>query len=135
MRAVGDRCVDRIVEQLLQLRIQLTQTHGLAAAKRAAGEFGARESYLAGAVGDMSLRFFDLQGKPVRTPLDERVIGLPLEDLARIPRVMALAGGASKTLAIMGALRTGVIDVLIPDKFTAARLAGEPAPSMKGGQP
>ncbi len=56
----------------------------------------------AGAVGDMSLRFFDLQGQPVRTGLDERVIGLPLEDLARIPRVMALAGGASKTLAIKG---------------------------------
>ena len=37
---------------------------------------------------------------------------------------MALAGGASKTLAIMGALRTGVIDVLITDKFTAVRLAG-----------
>src|SRR5690349_4354296 len=78
----------------------------------------------AGAVGDMSLRFFDLQGQPVKTPLDERVIGLPFEDLARIPRVMALAGGASKTLAIMGALRTGVIDVIVTDKFTAARLTG-----------
>lgn len=78
----------------------------------------------AGAVGDMSLRFFDLQGQPVRTALDERVIGLPLEALARIPRVMALAGGASKTLAIKGALRTGAIDVFVTDKFTAARLAG-----------
>lgn len=78
----------------------------------------------AGAVGDLSLRFFDLKGQPVRTPLDARVIGLPLADLARVPRVMALAGGASKTLAIMGALRTGAIDVLVTDKFTAARLAG-----------
>jgi DNA-binding transcriptional regulator LsrR (DeoR family) len=78
----------------------------------------------AGAVGDMSLRFFDLLGQPVKTPLDERVIGLPFEDLARIPRVMALAGGAAKTLAIMGALRTGGIDVLVTDRFTAARLAG-----------
>jgi DNA-binding transcriptional regulator LsrR (DeoR family) len=78
----------------------------------------------AGAVGDLSLRFFDLAGKPVRTALDARVIGLPLEMLARVPRVMALAGGASKTLAIMGALRTGAIDVLITDRFTAARLAG-----------
>jgi DNA-binding transcriptional regulator LsrR (DeoR family) len=33
-----------------------------------------------------------------------------------------LAGGQSKTAAIRGALRTGVIDLLITDKFTAARL-------------
>ena len=76
----------------------------------------------AGAVGDMSLRFFDVDGQPVRTPLDERVIGLPFADLLRIPRVMALAGGASKVLAIKGALRTGTIDILVTDKFTAARL-------------
>ena len=76
----------------------------------------------AGAVGDMSLRFFDIQGQLVKTPLDERVIGLPFADLLRIPRVIALAGGASKTQAIMGALRTGAIDVLVTDRFTAARL-------------
>ena len=77
----------------------------------------------AGAVGDMSLRFFDLEGQPVKTPLDDRVIGLPFVNLLRIPRVIALAGGASKTQAIMGALRTGAIDVLVTDKFTATRLA------------
>lgn len=77
-----------------------------------------------GAVGDMSLRFFNLQGQPLKIPLDDRVIGLPFEDLIRIPRVMALAGGVAKTAAIMGALRTGAIDVLVTDKFTAARLVG-----------
>lgn len=76
----------------------------------------------AGAVGDISLRFFDKNGKPVKTPLDDRVIGLPLEDLAKIGRVVALAGGMKKTEAIAGALRTGVIDTLITDRFTAERL-------------
>lgn len=76
----------------------------------------------AGAVGDISLRFFDKNGKPVKTPLDDRVIGLPLEDLARVDRVIALAGGAKKTAAISGALRVGVIDMLVTDKFTAQRL-------------
>ncbi len=76
----------------------------------------------AGAVGDISLRFFDKDGKPVKTPLDDRVIGLPLEDLARVDRVIALAGGAKKTAAISGALRVGVIDMLVTDKFTAQRL-------------
>lgn len=76
----------------------------------------------AGGVGDMSLRFFDADGQFIKTPLDDRVIGMTLEELAQVDRVMALAGGQSKTGAIRGALRTGVIDLLITDKFTAKRL-------------
>ena len=82
----------------------------------------------AGAVGDISLRFFDANGRPVKTPLDERVIGLPLEDLKKVGRVIALAGGAKKAAAIAGALRVGVIDMLVTDKFTAQRLIDQPDP-------
>ena len=78
----------------------------------------------AGAVGDISLRFFDEDGNSVKTPLDDRVIGMPLEEMGNVDRVIALAGGKSKTEAIRGALRIGVIDVLITDKFTAERLQG-----------
>jgi Transcriptional regulator, contains sigma factor-related N-terminal domain len=76
----------------------------------------------AGAVGEISFRFYDADGTPVETPLNERVIGVTLEDLRKADRVMALAGGASKTAAIAGALKLGIIDVLVTDKFTAARL-------------
>ena len=76
----------------------------------------------AGGVGDMSLRFFDSTGAFVKTPLDDRVIGITLEELATVDRVIALAGGKSKTEAIRGALNTGIIDLLITDKFTAERL-------------
>lgn len=76
----------------------------------------------AGAVGEISYRFFDRDGKPVVTPLNERVIGISLEDLRKADRVIALAGGESKTEAMAGALKLGVIDVLVTDKFTAARL-------------
>lgn len=76
----------------------------------------------AGAVGEISFRFYDKDGKPVETPLNERVIGISLGDLKRADRVMALAGGESKTQAIAGALKLGVIDVFVTDKFTAARL-------------
>jgi DNA-binding transcriptional regulator LsrR (DeoR family) len=78
----------------------------------------------AGAVGDMSLRFFDGEGRPVKTPLDERVIGIDLNELRAVDRVVGCAGGRGKTAAIAGALRTGVLSVLITDKFTAARLLG-----------
>ncbi|HZG28629.1 MAG TPA: sugar-binding transcriptional regulator [Ensifer sp.] len=76
----------------------------------------------AGAVGEISYRFYDENGKPVETPLNERVIGLTLDELRKTDRVMALAGGESKTQAIAAALKLGVIDVLVTDKFTAARL-------------
>ena len=77
----------------------------------------------AGGIGNISLRFYDANGGFVKTPLDERVIGMTLEEHAKVDRVIALAGGQSKTEAIRGALRTGVIDLLITDKFTAGRLA------------
>jgi DNA-binding transcriptional regulator LsrR (DeoR family) len=75
-----------------------------------------------GVAGEISLRFFDAEGRLVKTPLDDRVIGLSLEELGKADRVMALAGGQSKTAAIAGALKLGVIDVLVTDKFTAERL-------------
>jgi DNA-binding transcriptional regulator LsrR (DeoR family) len=78
----------------------------------------------AGGVGDISLRFVDADGRTVKTPLDDRVIGMSLEELHGVDRVLALAGGQAKTEAIRGALRTGVVDVLITDRFTAARLVG-----------
>ena len=92
---------------------------------RSGNVFSSREIAMlndAGAVGEISYRFYDKNGKPVETPLNERVIGISLEDLKRASRVMALAGGQSKTEAIGGALKLGIIDVLVTDKFTAARL-------------
>jgi DNA-binding transcriptional regulator LsrR (DeoR family) len=76
----------------------------------------------AGAVGEISFRFYDMNGDPVETPLNDRVIGISLEHLKKAERVIALAGGESKTAAIVGALKLKIIDVLVTDKFTANRL-------------
>ncbi len=75
-----------------------------------------------GAVGDICLRFFDADGQPVSTPLNDRVIAIELEALARARRVVGIAGGRRKTAAIRGALRGHWINVLITDRATAARL-------------
>jgi DNA-binding transcriptional regulator LsrR (DeoR family) len=75
-----------------------------------------------GAVAEICHRFLNADGKQVVTPLNERVIGMTLEQLGEIPRVVALAGGQSKTQAIDATLRSGVINILVTDKFTAARL-------------
>jgi DNA-binding transcriptional regulator LsrR (DeoR family) len=76
-----------------------------------------------GAVGDICLRFFDATGKPVATPLNERVIGMNLQQLRHVPRAVGIAGGRKKLAAIRGALVGRWINVLITDRFTAAQLA------------
>jgi len=75
-----------------------------------------------GAVGDISLRFFDRQGQPVHGPLDERVIGVTLEELKTTPRVVGVAGGDRKVEAIRACLTGGFVNVLVTDKFTAEKL-------------
>lgn len=75
-----------------------------------------------GVVGDICMRFFDVHGEPVNTPLGERIIGASLEQLKSIECVVAVAGGVNKAQAILGALRTGVADVLITDDAAARRV-------------
>jgi DNA-binding transcriptional regulator LsrR (DeoR family) len=75
-----------------------------------------------GAVGDISGRYFDVQGNRVAGDIDERIMGLSWEDLRQLQNVVGVAGGPEKTEAILGALRTGLLDYLITDDETAMRL-------------
>lgn len=75
-----------------------------------------------GVVGDICMRFFDVHGTPVDTPLGERIIGASLKQLESIECVVAVAGGVNKALAILGALRCGVVDVLIIDDIAARKV-------------
>ena len=75
-----------------------------------------------GAVGDLSGRYFNLAGQPVLTETDERIVGLSIEDLKKIKPVIAVAGGPDKAKAVLGALRTGCVDVLITDERVARKV-------------
>ncbi|MFZ6028589.1 MAG: sugar-binding transcriptional regulator [Chloroflexota bacterium] len=76
-----------------------------------------------GAVGDIALRFIDANGMPVRSELDERIIGISLERLLKIPRVVGVAGGKDKIEVIKASMAGKLIDVLITDQYTAECLA------------
>lgn len=78
-----------------------------------------------GAVGDIGMRFYNSQGEKVDDQIDERIIGLDLEQFKRIKRVIGVAGGDSKYEAIHAALKGKLIDVLVTDDRTAARLLDE----------
>jgi DNA-binding transcriptional regulator LsrR (DeoR family) len=77
-----------------------------------------REDVPAGAVGDLLVHVFDANGRLVETSLTERAIQLSADQLRRA-RVLAVAGGPGKTRAIRGALRTGLVDVLVTDEANA----------------
>jgi DNA-binding transcriptional regulator LsrR (DeoR family) len=75
-----------------------------------------------GAVGDIALRYYDRNGQPICGELDERVIGITLEELKNIDRVVGVAGGVEKLQAIRGALLGKNVNVLITDQHTAMEL-------------
>jgi deoxyribonucleoside regulator len=75
-----------------------------------------------GAVGDISGYFFDINGRLIDTEFHDRLVGIPFDDLLRIPVRMAVAGGPTKHEALLGALRGRLITILVTDSVTAARI-------------
>lgn len=78
-----------------------------------------------GAVGDVCLRFFDAEGEPVASRFDQRVVGISPNELRKIPRRVAVAGGLRKLSAIKAALLGGWVNVLITDLRLAERLLAD----------
>ena len=76
----------------------------------------------AGAVGEVLMRFFDAAGRPVATPLDERVLAVSWQDFLQIPHRVAMAAGPAKLPALHAALSGGLFHALITDTDTARRL-------------
>lgn len=126
---VGDRFVQATLAQFARLTMALVGIGAVEPSKllRDSGnvftDSELSELTRLGAVGDVCLQFFDIDGKKVESSFDARVIGISLSQLRRVRRVVAVAGGRRKIPALRGALRGGLIDVLITDIFTAQALA------------
>ncbi|USH04608.1 sugar-binding transcriptional regulator [Grimontia kaedaensis] len=91
------------------------------------GCFSAREFVEArvndGIVGDIGgFDFFKLDGSRANTLMRDRVVGLEMRDLRLIPNVIAMASESRKALSILGALKTGTIDVLATSASCAMAL-------------
>jgi len=72
-----------------------------------------------GAVADLVLHAVAADGSPVPTALEERAIAVSIDQLRRIPRVIAVAAGAAKAPAIAAILRTGIVSILVTDEAAA----------------
>ncbi len=73
----------------------------------------------AGAVGDICARFYDINGQEVHSSFEDRIVGITLDDLLSGALTIAVAGGVDKVMPLVGALRGGLIKVLITDELTA----------------
>lgn len=75
-----------------------------------------------GAIGDIISRFLDYNGKPINHPINEKVIGITLDELKKIQIVIGVVEGRNKLESIRGALRGNYLDILIIDEASASEL-------------
>jgi DNA-binding transcriptional regulator LsrR (DeoR family) len=76
-------------------------------------------------VGDIAARYYDALGHPIHGAVDERILGIALEDLVSIPHVVGVAHGRAKAPGVLGALRGHLIDSLVCDETLARSLLSE----------
>ena len=75
-----------------------------------------------GGIGEVIGRAYDENGNIIHSELDNRIIGVTLEELKQIPLKIGVGYGNQKVKAIKAALKGGLIDVLITDRETAEKL-------------
>jgi len=75
-----------------------------------------------GAVGDIAGQIFTINGDLHPCEYNQRIIGITLEELQKIPTTIAVAMGLDKANAILGALRSGSVNILCTDDATASEV-------------
>lgn len=82
-------------------------------------ENGELETLLAdGVVAEIGTTLLAEDGRVV-TSFDGRLIGLTTRQLAEIPKRVAIGGGPGKRKAVIAALRSGLVDMIVTDQGTA----------------
>jgi DNA-binding transcriptional regulator LsrR (DeoR family) len=89
--------------------------------------FGLDGEILAKAVGDVAGRAFDANGQILPYEAESRLLAVTREQISTIPRRIAVAVGVRKVDAILGAARSGLINVLVTDVVTASALRSRAA--------
>lgn len=72
--------------------------------------------------GDICSRFFDSEGQPVHTTMQEKTLAIELDTLRKARYAIGIAYGEEKYAALLGALRGKHINSLVTDRATAEYL-------------
>ena len=75
-------------------------------------------------VGEIGGQIYNLDGCPCANAYAQRVVGLSLEEIKRIPFTIGIAATADKALPVYGALRGGYFHALITDESAARGVLG-----------
>ncbi len=78
-----------------------------------------------GAVGDIVGRYIDKNGDIVDPELDERTLGIQLEQLRRATLAIAVISGGAKHAVARAIVGSGLCTVLVTDEDTARALLGD----------
>jgi DNA-binding transcriptional regulator LsrR (DeoR family) len=71
------------------------------------------------AAGELLAHLVNADGQLAGHPSNERLVAIGLDDLARIPRRIAVASGPTKAAPIAAVLRSGCVGTLVTDGRTA----------------
>jgi len=74
------------------------------------------------AIGDILMRYYDRDGKPVSMSFEDRIIAIDWNSIRSIPMVIAMAFGETKVEPIYAAAKGGLIKSLVTDRVTAHML-------------
>jgi len=114
------------------------KAHMLATGTITAEEF--RQLERAGAVGEVLGQFLDARGRAVEADINQRAVAVQLAEI-KGTRIVAIAGGRTKTRAIAAVLESRVVTGLITDETTAKAIvqhaagAGPTVITAQGKQP
>lgn len=78
-----------------------------------------------GAVGDVIGRYIDSNGNIVDSALDDRTVGLRLDDLRNAALTIAVISGSAKHAVAGAVVSSGLCTVLVTDEDTANALLGQ----------
>ena len=115
--------VRRILDLWDRLEVAAFGIGGPVWSAAAFGEKTTRRLEADGAVGEILVRPFTLDGRFVGDELRDRTIAFDARELPRIPVRIGVAGGSTKVRPILGALRSGVVTTLVTDRRTAEAVA------------
>ena len=82
-----------------------------------------RELETSRAVGEVLIAPYDINGRFVGEELRARTIAFDARQLPRVPVTIGVAEGEAKVAPILGALRAGIVKVLVTDVRTAEAVA------------
>lgn len=74
------------------------------------------------AIGDIGSTIFTADGTPLKKGFSQRLLGIELKDIKKIPRVVIVATGKEKAESIQALLNMNVITDLVIDEEIAERL-------------